>query len=127
MVKHAKEKGYTEPDPRDDLSGLDFARKVAIAKPECRVIKIDLLTKHKVVILGRLAGYGTSLSDIKVENLCPEPLRNRNIPVPKFMEMLSGYDEAFGASLHSAHNDKCSIRYTFILGRDGVASVGIHA
>lgn len=28
IVKIAKEKGYTEPDPRDDLSGTDVARKV---------------------------------------------------------------------------------------------------
>jgi len=30
IVRHAKEKGYTEPDPRDDLSGLDVARKIVI-------------------------------------------------------------------------------------------------
>lgn len=28
IVKTAKEKGYTEPDPRDDLAGMDVARKV---------------------------------------------------------------------------------------------------
>ena len=30
IVRDAREKGYTEPDPRDDLSGMDFARKLII-------------------------------------------------------------------------------------------------
>ena len=51
-----KELGYTEPDPREDLSGQDVARKL--------------------VCLSREIGYNVSLSDIKVTNLVPEELRN---------------------------------------------------
>jgi len=72
-VKQAKELGYTEPDPRDDLNGLDVARKA--------------------VILGRLAGLqGVELENMEIESLVPEPLRNCS--VEEFIEKLSEHDDA---------------------------------
>ncbi|KAJ3114291.1 hypothetical protein HDU96_002299 [Phlyctochytrium bullatum] len=74
IVKEAKEKGYTEPDPRDDLNGMDVARKV--------------------VILGRLAGIPLSLDTLPVENIVPEALRG----VPSsdaFMQQLPEFDSHF--------------------------------
>ena len=56
IVKHAKELGYTEPDPRDDLNGMDVARKV--------------------VILGRVAGVPLSTESLSVENIVPSELCN---------------------------------------------------
>eukprot|EP00934_Nitzschia_sp_Nitz4_P009204 Nitzschia sp. Nitz4//scaffold85_size83877//36060//37067//NITZ4_005226-RA/size83877-processed-gene-0.140-mRNA-1//-1//CDS//3329559128//9194//frame0 len=90
-VKQAKELGYTEPDPRDDLNGMDVARKA--------------------VILGRLAGLkGVELADMEIESLVPEALRGCS--VEEFMEKLSEYDaamtervaavEAKGGRLHYA-------------------------
>ncbi len=55
VVAKAKQAGYTEPDPRDDLNGTDMARKV--------------------VILARLCGLDVELSSMKVASLVPEPLR----------------------------------------------------
>ena len=54
IVRAAKEKGYTEPDPRDDLSGIDFARKL--------------------IILGREMGLRLELKDVQLESLVPPAL-----------------------------------------------------
>ncbi|XP_071730600.1 uncharacterized protein [Rutidosis leptorrhynchoides] len=51
VVKAAKGLGYTEPDPRDDLSGMDVARKA--------------------LILSRLLGYRTDMNNISIESLYP--------------------------------------------------------
>ncbi|KAJ1552022.1 hypothetical protein HK405_013003, partial [Cladochytrium tenue] len=74
IVSAAKEKGYTEPDPRDDLNGMDVARKV--------------------VILGRVAGVPLSLDTLSIENVVPAPLRA--IPTSEeFMHRLPEYDAHF--------------------------------
>ena len=51
VVKEAQEKGYTEPDPRDDLSGKDFMRKM--------------------LILARDAGYAMEEADVHIESMLP--------------------------------------------------------
>ena len=51
-VRHAKEQGYSEPDPRIDLSGMDVVRKL--------------------VILTREAGYRIEQGDVKRELFIPE-------------------------------------------------------
>lgn len=74
VVKDAKNLGFTEPDPRDDLSGLDIARKI--------------------LILIRESGKEIELSDIKVDNLVPEKLRKIK-DVNKFLDDLAKYDDQF--------------------------------
>lgn len=51
VVKEAQEKGFTEPDPRDDLKGTDFMRKM--------------------LILARDAGYPLEAEDVKIESMLP--------------------------------------------------------
>ena len=51
LIREARRLGYTEPDPREDLSGLDFARKL--------------------VVLARELGRSVELSDVVVEDLAP--------------------------------------------------------
>ncbi|PNY09862.1 bifunctional aspartokinase/homoserine dehydrogenase chloroplastic-like [Trifolium pratense] len=72
VVAEAKEAGYTEPDPRDDLSGTDVARKV--------------------IILARESGLKLELSDIPVENLVPEQLRV-SASAQEFMQNLPKFDQ----------------------------------
>ncbi|WP_412467122.1 bifunctional aspartate kinase/homoserine dehydrogenase I [Pedobacter sp. KLB.chiD] len=55
-VKEAQELGYTEPDPRDDLNGKDFMRKM--------------------LILARDAGYPLEASDVKIDNILPDACLN---------------------------------------------------
>ena len=71
IVAEAKQLGYTEPDPRDDLSGLDVARKI--------------------VILGREANIKIELDNVKVKSLVPDALRSV-AHVEEFMARLSEFD-----------------------------------
>lgn len=70
VVKQAKQLGYTEPDPRDDLSGMDVARKM--------------------VCLAREIGLNTNINDVAVHNLIPESLRECS--VEEFLEKLPEFD-----------------------------------
>ena len=64
-VRAAMANGFTEPDPRDDLSGLDVARKA--------------------LILARTLGVATDLADIQVEGLVPDALSSgAGVDVPGF-------------------------------------------
>ena len=103
IVREAKAKGYTEPDPRDDLSGMDVARKL--------------------IILGREMGLELELDDVKVESLVPPALDQCS--VDEFLERLSGFDEAMMKMLESARADGQVLRYVGRLSADGEATVGI--
>ncbi|KAJ3271456.1 hypothetical protein HDV01_006662 [Terramyces sp. JEL0728] len=89
IVKEAKELGYTEPDPRDDLNGLDVARKV--------------------VILGRVSGLPLALDTLQIENIVPAELRTAEANT--FMEKLPDYDEYFSKLNSEALASKSVLRY----------------
>ncbi len=105
LVKQAKELGYTEPDPRDDLSGLDVARKL--------------------VILARENGWKTGLEDIALESLVPEALRA--VPVAEFMARLTELDGPMLAKFEAAKREHKVLRYVAKLEAGGKASVGLVA
>ncbi|MDI9237563.1 bifunctional aspartate kinase/homoserine dehydrogenase I [Lysobacter sp. LF1] len=105
LVREAQALGYTEPDPRDDLSGLDVARKL--------------------VILAREAGRALSLEDVDVENLVPEALRA--VDRDTFLARLEEMDEPMLARWREASAQEKSLRHLAQLDRDGRASVGVVA
>lgn len=72
VVAAAKEAGYTEPDPRDDLNGMDVARKVVIAARE--------------------SGLMISLEDVEVESLVPAELEG--VSATEFMERFGSVVDA---------------------------------
>jgi aspartokinase/homoserine dehydrogenase 1 len=103
LVREAHRLGYTEPDPREDLSGADVARKL--------------------VILAREAGRELSLADVAVENLVPSPLRAG--PTERFLAESTLLDAEMEARRARAHASGRVLRYVARLDRDGRAGVGL--
>lgn len=89
-VRVAKERGYTEPDPRDDLNGMDVARKA--------------------LILARELGLQVELSDITVEPFVAASLFAAP-SVDAFLTALEGQDAAFGATIAGLAAEKRVLRY----------------
>lgn len=103
IVQDANKRGFTEPDPRDDLSGLDIARKL--------------------LILVRESGKKIELSDIQVQNLVPNELRitkNAN----HFMTELSKHDHKFKKMVDTAAKNGKVLAYIAKF-QNGKASVKI--
>ena len=103
LVSEARALGYTEPDPRDDLSGMDVARKL--------------------VILAREAGRELSLEDVEIESLGPPTLREASRD--EFLACLCELDAPLQARFEAAQRDGRALRYLARLDRDGRASVGL--
>ena len=103
IVRSARQSGYTEPDPRDDLSGMDVARKLTI--------------------LAREMGSAISIGDFPVQNLVPEPLRH--VTLDEFFERLPEYDAQMQTLYREASRENRILRYVAKLAADGAASVGL--
>ncbi len=103
LVREALELGYTEPDPREDLSGGDVARKL--------------------LILARQIGLKMDMKDVKVENLVPEQLRGGSLP-KNFFERYTRYDDTIKRLLEKARTRGSILRYVGIL-QGHEASAGI--
>ena len=103
LVREAHALGYTEPDPRDDLSGMDVARKLTI--------------------LAREAGMPLSLQDVEVESLVPDALRDADRD--GFMAGLAAMDAPMLQRLQAARERGCVLRYVARLQNDGSARVAL--
>ncbi|KAL7531758.1 hypothetical protein ACHAXR_004215 [Thalassiosira sp. AJA248-18] len=89
VVQSAKEAGYTEPDPRDDLNGMDVARKVVIAARE--------------------SGLMISLEDVSIESLVPEELEN--VSAEEFMKRFGEGDAAMSEKAAKADAEGKVLRF----------------
>ena len=103
IVRAAKQKGYTEPDPRDDLSGMDVARKL--------------------IILGREMGLTLEMSDVEVAGLVPEALDGCS--VEEFMARPPEFDAAMARRLAGSEARGQVLRYVGRVDADGKATVGL--
>ena len=103
VVRQAKSLGYTEPDPRDDLSGMDVARKL--------------------IILAREMGLVLELADVRVESLVPAALADCG--VQDFLERLEEFDAPMLARLEAARARGHVLRYVGSVSADGNAQVGV--
>jgi homoserine dehydrogenase len=101
-VKEAVALAYAEPDPRDDLSGLDATRKA--------------------IILARKMGRRIEPEEIPYESLVPEGLED--VSLEEFMQRLPEHDEAFADRL-LAVEEHHMLRYLARIPKDGPLTVGL--
>ena len=103
VLKEARERGFTEPDPRDDLNGMDVGRKL--------------------LILAREAGHELEFRDIRVRSLVPRSLLKAK-SVDEFMRKVSTLDATFARQREAATKEGEVLRYlaTFAGGK---ADVGL--
>jgi bifunctional aspartokinase / homoserine dehydrogenase 1 len=101
-VRAAMAKGYTEPDPRDDLSGLDVARKA--------------------LILARLLGYPGELRRNSVESLVPKWART--LSADEFLERLEELDSGWKRRVTEAAAENAVLRYVAVASAEKIA-VGV--
>ena len=105
LVTEAQRLGYTEPDPRDDLSGMDVARKI--------------------VILAREMGIALELGDVDLTSLVPEALQGGS--VDEFLAALPSHDAEMEAKRLACAETGEVLRFVGRVGRDGRASVALRS
>lgn len=104
VVQQAQDEGYTEPDPRLDLSGTDVARKI--------------------LILAREAGYQVEMSD--VENMPFLPASCLLGTVEDFYREMLTHEDHFAKLLEGAKAEGKTLKYIASF-ENGKAAVGLHA
>jgi homoserine dehydrogenase len=103
LLAEARAWGYTEPDPRADLSGADVARKL--------------------LILARASGFALDEHEVEIENLVPPHLRE--VDADAFRARTHELDASLAARLASAQEKGKVLRYLARLDAHGNASVGL--
>ncbi len=103
LVRKAKEMGYTEPDPRDDLSGMDVGRKT--------------------VILAREMGYEVEVQDIPIQSLVPAGMDSLSIEA--FMQNLEVLDPHIEQAYRDAERKGEKLRYVGIVDEKGACSASL--
>ena len=90
ILKESYAMGYTEPHPRDDLNGLDVARKL--------------------VVLARTAGYSVEMKDVQLEPFIPKEFLLED-DVSTFLESVKSVDKKLNERMSKALNDGNTLRY----------------
>lgn len=101
IVREAHKLGYTEPDPRDDLGGIDVARKA--------------------LILARGSGWRLEMADVQVTGLYPAAMSS--LSVAEFLDSLPTLDADFQARVQAAKAEGKVLRYAATVA-DGRCMVG---
>jgi aspartokinase/homoserine dehydrogenase 1 len=101
-VREAYKNGYTEPDPRDDLSGVDVARKA--------------------LILARTIGFKVNFEDIRLEPLIENT--DHQCDVSTFLDKIQELNSRFSLKMTSASQNGNVLRYVARISKSGI-SVGL--
>jgi homoserine dehydrogenase len=92
-VRDAKQRGYTEPDPRQDLGGLDAARKA--------------------LIMARMLGYRLTMREVQVESLYPSTVDH--LSVDEFLRQVDGLNEAMAERAAQLTHGGKKLRYAAVV------------
>lgn len=103
LVMEAKQLGYTEPDPREDLSGADV--------------------KRKLIILTREMGHAIEADEVVVHPILPDAVMNA-ADVEDFFVQLKAHEEYFTAMIEKANSEKKVLRFVGVT-ENGKASVSL--
>jgi len=108
VVKEAQDKGYTEPDPRDDLNGMDVMRKLLILARECNHI--------------------LEMDDLSITPFLPEECFLAD-GVAAFYQALKNNDDALSQLRRQAQNEGKALRYValFEKGKGSIALQSVNA
>ena len=98
LVAEAHRLGFTEPDPREDLSGQDVGRKL--------------------LILARLMGRRLNLRDVQIDSLVPKPLRGGRF-TSQWITSLARYDRDMAGRFARAQARGAVLRYVASLDKKG--------
>ena len=101
----AKNNGFTEPDPRNDLSGIDVARKI--------------------LILARETGYKIELKDVHIDSLIPSKV-NQGLSIDTFLSLMEKFDHKYENLYNKAQKDNKKLRYIASWDNKG-AKVGLQS
>jgi bifunctional aspartokinase / homoserine dehydrogenase 1 len=103
IVREACALGLTEPDPREDLSGVDVARKL--------------------IILAREMGLEVEMETVQVESMVPEDLRSASLE--EYLDRLERHDQTVAGLLDAARARGQVLRYVGAIESDGRMSAGL--
>ena len=103
IVREAHRQGFTEPDPREDLAGVDVARKL--------------------IILAREMGLAVELDQVEIESLVPEDLRSGY--AEEFLNELDRHEARMSELLRAARSRERVLRYVGVVEADGRLSAGL--
>ncbi|KAJ1490869.1 homoserine dehydrogenase-domain-containing protein [Baffinella frigidus] len=100
VIADAKGKGFTEPDPRDDLSGTDVARKVTILARQC--------------------GMMVELGDVPVQSLVPDSLKDwkpkeGEVMADAFIKEMMAFDDDKAAQIKAAQDKGMCLRFVGVV------------
>jgi aspartokinase/homoserine dehydrogenase 1 len=101
-IVQAREEGYAEPDPRDDLSGEDVARKF--------------------LTLAREIGWKIEREELQVQSLIPEELDS--VDADTFLQQLPEFDDYWSDKMEDALGNGHTLRYTGQLA-NGEITIGV--
>jgi bifunctional aspartokinase / homoserine dehydrogenase 1 len=105
IVNEASEQGYTEPDPRDDLNGMDVARKA--------------------LILAREIGCKLNISDVQIESMVSDELEAAE-SVDAFMDQLPSVDNSYRLLVEESRSKGQVLRYLATV-KDGRCDVRLRS